>query len=102
VQRVGRWTRVKPGCEEEYRRWHREVWPELTDLVRKAGVRNYTIFMHGQDLFSYLEVDDWDEASRFITSQDVSKRWQKLLEPLMDAHDANMPWLQLEEVFHRD
>jgi L-rhamnose mutarotase len=102
MQRIGRRTRLKPGCEAEYQRWHRQAWPEIQALTRRAGVTNYSIFLDGRDLFSYLEVEDWTAALQTLASDPVSQRWQELMAPLMDAVDPDMPWLPLEEVYHQD
>jgi L-rhamnose mutarotase len=102
MQRIGRTTWLKPGREAEYRDWHGKVWPEMLALVRDAGIRNYTIFIDGRQLFSYLEVEDFEKASAIIDAAEVSARWQALMAPLMDAVDAISPWRRLEEVFHSD
>ena len=49
---------VRPGYEEEYKKRHDELWPEMKDMLREAGVRNYNIFRHGLTLFGYFETDD--------------------------------------------
>jgi L-rhamnose mutarotase len=102
VRRVGRRTRVKPAAEAQYRDWHRRVWPEIVALTREAGIRNYSIFMDGVELFSYFEVDDLDRAISFLSRSEISDRWQALMAPLMDADSAASPWVVLEEVFHQD
>ena len=38
--RVGKRARLKAGCKEDYRQIHKEVWPEVISLIKKAGVRN--------------------------------------------------------------
>ena len=35
---------LKPGCEDEYKRRHAAIWPELKKLRSDSGVRNYSIF----------------------------------------------------------
>ena len=35
---------VRPGYEEEYKKRHDELWPEMKDMLRDAGIRNYNIF----------------------------------------------------------
>jgi len=102
MQRIGRWTRVKAGAEEEYREWHGKVWPELLDLISQTGTKNYSIFVHGRDLFSYLEVEDWQASIDFLAQESVAQKWQELMAPLMDASDSLAPWELLEEVFHLD
>lgn len=32
-----------PGIREEYRRRHDAIWPELVELVREAGLSDYSI-----------------------------------------------------------
>lgn len=99
--RLGRRTRVKLEALPEYRKWHERVWPELLDLNRQAGVRNYSIFLDGTTLFSYCEVDDPERANTQMMQSDLGARWQALMAPFMDAEDPNEPWTELEEIFHQ-
>ena len=100
--RIGRRTRVKPDAIAAYRDWHRRVWPEIAALTREAGIRNYSIFMDGAELFSYFEVDDLDAAMAFLSRREISHRWQALMAPLMEAPSPESPWQVLEEVYHQD
>jgi len=59
TERIGFSMRLLPGSEAEYRRRHAAVWPDLLADLRSAGARNYSIFLRGDDLFAYLEVDDF-------------------------------------------
>lgn len=38
---------IKPGYKQEYIRRHNEIWPEMVDALKAAGVCNYTIFACG-------------------------------------------------------
>ena len=38
---------VRPGFEDEYKRRHDEIWPELIEEIRRAGQRDYAVFRHG-------------------------------------------------------
>ena len=53
---------VRPGYEEEYKRRHDEIWPEMVAALREAGVRNYSIFRHGLTLFGYFETEDLERT----------------------------------------
>ena len=53
---------VRPGYEEEYKKRHDEIWPEMVEALKAAGIRNYNIFRHGLTLFGYFETDDLDTA----------------------------------------
>lgn len=102
MPRIGRRTRLKPDAIEAYKEWHRKLWPELRALISQSGIRNYTIYLSGNELFSYLEVEDWQRAIDFLSKQDIAQEWQQLMVPLMDASDPLAPWQVLEEVFHLD
>lgn len=39
---------LKPGHEAAYKQKHAEIWPELVEIIRKDGIRNYSIFRHGR------------------------------------------------------
>jgi len=74
---------VRPGYEEEYKKRHDEIWPEMVEALTKAGIRNYNIFRHGLTLFGYFESDDL-EATRAALAQDpVNKRWGEWMTPIM-------------------
>ena len=54
MKRVAFILKVKEERIEEYKEYHRNVWPEVNDALRRNGWRNYTLFMR-QDgmLFGY-------------------------------------------------
>ena len=37
--------RLNPGMRAEYERRHDEIWPELVDLLKQAGVSDYSIHL---------------------------------------------------------
>jgi L-rhamnose mutarotase len=93
---------VRPERIDEYVEAHRTVWPEMLDALRRAGIRNYTIFRHGTQMFGYFESDDLEAASRFMADQDVSGRWQDAMAELLEERvpDGGAPALQ--EIFRLD
>ena len=54
-QRHGFVLRVKLERLEEYKEYHRAVWPEILEAINEAGIRNYTIFLKDDLLFGYYE-----------------------------------------------
>jgi L-rhamnose mutarotase len=74
---------VRPGYEEEYKTRHDEIWPEMLDALRKAGIRNYSIFRHGLTLFGYFETDDLDRTRAILKNDPVNARWGKSMAPIM-------------------
>lgn len=102
TQRSAFVLQVRPERVEEYVRAHREVWPEMLDAIRTAGIRNYTIFRHGNQMFGYFEGDDLEAAGQYLAEQEVSERWQDAMAELLEERvpDGGPP--PLEEVFRLD
>ena len=102
MERVGFTMRLLPGQEAEYRRRHAAVWPEMLDALRAAGAQNYSIFLNGDELFAYLEVDDFAAFRASMAATEVNDRWQAemalLIDPLTDP--ATGFHRRLEEIFH--
>jgi L-rhamnose mutarotase len=93
---------VQPERLDEYVETHRNVWPEMLDALRGAGIRNYTIFQAGNEVFGYFEADDLAAAERYLSQQEVCTRWQDAMAVLLVERvpDGGPP--QLEEVFRLD
>jgi len=101
-QRAAFVLRVRPDRIDEYVAAHADVWPEMLDAIRRAGIRNYTIFRDGNRMFGYFEADDLDAVGRYMAEQDVSRRWQDAMAELLEERvpDAGPP--PLAEVFRLD
>jgi len=95
VERIGFLMALRPGAEAEYRRRHASVWPEMLDELRAAGAGTYSIFLGGDQLFGYLEVEDFDRFRRRMTASEVNERWQADMADLID------PLTDLDTGFHR-
>src|SRR5262245_35482623 len=102
TQRSAFVLRIRPDKTEEYVAAHRDVWPELLDALRNAGIRNYTIFQDGNQVFGYFEADDLEAAGRYMAGQEVTRRWQDAMAELLEDRvpDAGPP--PLPEVFRLD
>ena len=102
MQRIGFTMRLKPGNEEEYRKRHDDIWPELVDLLRAKGLKNYSIFRSGLDLFGYVETDN-PMAMLELPQEDLMQKWWTYMEPLMECNEDASPKITLlEESFHMD
>ena len=60
---------VLPGKMAEYRRRYDEIWPEMLEMFRRAGIRNYSIWQAGDTLFRYYECDNLQTA--LVVQQDA-------------------------------
>jgi L-rhamnose mutarotase len=60
MQRVAFKMKLFKGYEEEYKKRHDALWPELETLLKNSGVSDYSIFLDEETniLFGYLTIDD--------------------------------------------
>ena len=105
MQRVAFVLKVKADRLEEYKRRHREVWPEMLQALHETGWHNYSLFLRPDGLlFGYLETPDFERARQEMASREVNARWQREMAPFFESlggrpDEAMQP---LEEVFHLD
>jgi L-rhamnose mutarotase len=106
MERVCFLGRIRPDRLDEYRRRHREVWPEMTEALQKAGWANYTLFLADDGLLvGYLETDDYAAALRQMAQTDVNARWQAEMQPYFTDLGSLRPdegFRTLTEIFHLD
>ncbi|MEE2659390.1 MAG: L-rhamnose mutarotase [Candidatus Latescibacterota bacterium] len=102
MARVGFKMKLKPGNEVEYKERHDEVWPEMLALMRKSGIRNYSIYRDALTLFAYLEIDD-PSVLDSLPQEEVVQKWWRYMEPLMECNPDSSPVMTtLQEAFHMD
>jgi L-rhamnose mutarotase len=104
MQRIAFMMRIKPGTQEEYRRRHREVWPELLTDLKRAGCKNYSIYLRNTELFAYMEVDDFQSYLEIMSASRASERWEAHMSDILirETEVATGFPPVLEEVFHLD
>lgn len=104
MKKVAFKMQLKPGKEEEYKRRHDEIWPELRDALKDAGIYDYTIFLE-QESGSLFAVQMLEEGHKAVSLPDlpVMKKWWNYMKDLMEVHPDNSPvTTTLTEVFHMD
>lgn len=90
------------GCEEEYRRRHASIWPELAALLRETGVRDYSIFLEPStlQLFAILHIDDVIKLDQ-LAGQAVMRQWWDFMKDLMETNADGSPVVTaLKEMFY--
>lgn len=106
MRRVGFNLKVKADLIEEYKRRHREVWPEMLAALSRTGWHNYSLFMR-QDgtLFGYFETSaSFADALDAMSSEEVNHLWQAEMLPFFEGTGgpAEEMMEELFEVFHLD
>jgi len=104
MERTGFTMQIKPGCEAEYKRRHDEIWPELTRLLRKSGIFDYTIFLDERTLRLFaVQKRSADHAADRLPEEQIMREWWEYMADLMEVNPDGSPvTLPLREVFHMD
>lgn len=106
MQRVCFTLQVKPDRLEEYKRRHRNVWPEMLDALRRTGWTNYSLFLRPDGLLvGYLETPDFEAARAGMQREEVNARWQNEMKEFFIDDARRAPDKQMapfEMVFHLD
>jgi L-rhamnose mutarotase len=104
MKRIATLTKLKPGCGEAYKKIHDEIWEGVVQAAHEANMRNFTIFRHGDYLFSYYEYigDDFDADMAQKNALPISPKWQAATGALRELVDGESMLIKLEELWHHD
>jgi L-rhamnose mutarotase len=81
-------TRVKADRIDDYEAAHREVPEELAAAIKAGGVREWTIWRSGTELFHLLDCDDYAALLASLERLPVNIAWQARMAELLDVvHD---------------
>jgi L-rhamnose mutarotase len=107
VQRIASVIGLPAEHAAEYERLHAAVWPGVLERLTRSNMHNYSIYRHGELLFSYLEYtgDDLAADDAAIAADPVTREWWALCTPLqrpLADRAAGEWWTPLPELFHHD
>lgn len=102
MEQVAFTMQLRPGCADEYRRRHDALWPELAELLRAAGIRDYSIFLDAGSgkLFAVLRRSS-AHGMDALPDHPVMQRWWTYMADLMETDPGHRPLSQeLAPMFH--
>lgn len=90
--RKGFKMKLYSGKEEEYKRRHDELWPEMKKMINEYGGRNYSIFLDKETniLFGYIELEN-EELWNKTAETEICKKWWKYMADIMETNADNSP-----------
>lgn len=94
---------LKKGKKEEYIKRHNEIWKEMTETLKSAGIENYSIWLCGDELFGYYECKfGRAHAAKVQAESPIVDKWNEYMKDVMvmetDENTGAQPLL--EEVFY--
>ncbi len=94
--------RLNPGMAAEYKARHDTTWPELSELLKSAGVSDYSIHLDEETnlLFGVLWRRD-DHTMVDLREHPVMRKWRAYMADIMETKADNEPVaVPLVTVFH--
>lgn len=104
MKRVAFKMKLKVEYEEEYKKRHDEIWPELKEKLSRAGIYDYSIFLDKETLtlFAVQKLKDNNTVEE-LPLKEIMKKWWDYMKDIMETNPDNSPvTTSLEEVFHID
>ncbi|CAI3966423.1 L-rhamnose mutarotase [Alteromonas macleodii] len=104
MEKIAFVMQLLPGFEDEYKKRHDEIWPELVALLKKAGILDYSIFLHPDtlQLFAVLKRESTHGMDN-LPEYEIMQKWWEFMGDIMEHNPDNSPVVQpLTRVFHLD
>ena len=102
MQRVAFKMKLFKGFEDEYKRRHDAIWPELKSLLKITGIEDYSIFLDEEtnELFGVLKIEDKTKLDE-LPNHPVMQKWWAYMKDIMETNHDNSPVsIPLKEVFY--
>jgi L-rhamnose mutarotase len=93
---------LNEGQKEEYIKRHKELWPQLHQLLKDAGVSEYSIFLDEETntLFAFQKVSG-NGSSQDLGQTEIVQKWWAFMADIMKTNQDNSPVsVTLKEVFY--
>jgi L-rhamnose mutarotase len=102
MERVAFKMKVFKGYEEEYKKRHDAIWPELETLLKESGIEDYSIFLDEETniLFGVLKIEKKIKLDE-LPNHPVMKKWWTYMKDIMESNPDSSPVsIPLKEVFY--
>lgn len=86
-------TKLKPGCEEEYKRRHDGLIEKRGDVVTAGPDSNFSIWSAGGYIFGYDEIDTTMEIEQTEEAKQADVEWETRQLGIMDWITNDVDWL---------
>jgi len=95
---------IYEGREDEYKKRHDDIWPELVADIQKAGFKNYSLFRRGTQIIAYVECHpDLATASAGLADSEANVRWAEWFkDTIVNLTGGDGQLMRATEVWHLD
>jgi L-rhamnose mutarotase len=90
-------AKLRVERKEDYIEAHNSFSSELRARYRNAGIHKIRLFLMGEQLFMYVEADDYEKAHEALAEDPLDQLWQSRVGPMKSPD-----FQPLTEIFRLD
>lgn len=92
---------LREGAAEEYEEAHRNLWPEMREMLKRGGISEYSIFRRNNLLFLTFKAADFEATWSQFDHDPVNLRWQQAMAQLLAPQEVRPGerFPMMEEIF---
>ena len=107
-KRFCQFLQLNPDTIEEYKYWHdsRNIWKEIPDGIRKAGILDMEVYLVNDDMaFMIVETPldfDWDSAFGRLATFERQAEWEAFVGKFQNSKEglrSEEKWQLIERIF---
>ncbi len=109
IKRVGMVIKIKPEQIDEYKALHADSNAGIRDLLVKANMRNFSIFLQKLDDGNYYEFGyyeytgtDFKADMATLAKEERNIEWLKVCDPMQLPLEGYDGWAEMEQVYYND
>ena len=97
--------RNDPALIEEYKKIHKNVWPEILQRIKADGITVMDIYLSGNRMFMIMEVKDgfsFEKKGASDASDPKVQEWENFMWSFQQALPWAKPgekWIVMEQIF---
>jgi L-rhamnose mutarotase len=107
TKRYCQYLKLNPETLEQYRYWHNShnIWKEIPEGIRRAGILNMEIFLVQDKAFMIVETPidfDWDEAFGRLATFERQAEWEDFVSKFQETgagKRSEEKWQLMERIF---
>ncbi|MDR2385463.1 MAG: L-rhamnose mutarotase [Tannerella sp.] len=107
TKRYCQYLELNPDTLEQYKYWHNSmnIWKEIPEGIRKAGILNMEIYLIGNHAFMITETPknfDWDTAFGRLATFERQAEWEEFVSKFQNVASGKRSeekWQLMERIF---